>query len=315
MNRLERLLHERLLPKPSWERNHDLSQTVLLAGGGRSGTSWLAEYLLQSGRSRYLWEPFHTGRVRGARQHLGPSPYLAPDTDKPSQEQFVEKVLRGKIKSPWIDSRQRGQIFDRRVVKTIRANLMLKWMKTQFPEVQYLLLLRHPYAVSQSRVQLGWDARLSDFLNQERLIETHLHPFLPALREAQDAWEQQILRWCVETLVPLRELQAADVTLIFYEDLVQHYPASLEQVLQKTGPTPLQSRDRASRSSSSSKMGLDKAQQGLQQWQTTVDERAMRKVQYYLELFGLDVVYGSGPYPRISDGALLFPRFASGNEQ
>lgn len=313
MNRFERILHERILPKPSWERNRDLNQTVILAGSGRSGTSWLAEYLRRSGSFRYLWEPFHTGRVPGAKQHLGPSPYLPPNADRPQAEQFVETVLRGQIKSPWIDSRQRGIIFDRRLVKTIRANLMLKWLKGLFPEVRCLLLLRHPYAVSQSRVRLGWDARLSDFLNQERLIEEHLHPFLPVLERAQDAWDRQIIRWCVETLVPLRELERGDVELIFYEDLVRNYPESLEQTVQRMGYPPSKHQGRAYQRSSSSKMGLGGAQQGLEQWQGTVEDKAMQRVQHYLELFGLEAVYGSEALPRKREGSSLLQLFASGS--
>ena len=46
---------------------HDISNTVVLSGLGRGGTTWLGEMLDHDGLFRVMFEPFHPGRTKMVR--------------------------------------------------------------------------------------------------------------------------------------------------------------------------------------------------------------------------------------------------------
>ncbi len=41
------------------DTNHDAGSTILVAGTGRSGTTWLADIISEQFKSRLMFEPFH----------------------------------------------------------------------------------------------------------------------------------------------------------------------------------------------------------------------------------------------------------------
>ena len=95
-------------------------------------------------------------------------------------------ILSGKIRHEWIDKFNRRIFSRRRLIKDIRAQLFLKWIKYNFPEIPILLLLRHPCAVANSRLKLGWGATLNDFLVQEALMDDFLNPFKKEIQSAHN---------------------------------------------------------------------------------------------------------------------------------
>jgi len=302
MNRLERLLHERILPKPIRQSAEELSDTWVLAGSGRSGTSWLAEILVAALDYRYLWEPFHPERVPAMKRVLpSRSPFVPPEEKNAALEAEVAQVLSGRISNPWINSRSplwRNRPYPGRVVKDIRINGMLPWLVRHFPDPHYVLVFRHPYAVVQSRVKLGWDAQLQAYFGQAPLWE-ELAPYRALLEQAQTPWEQQTLRWCIETYLPLRKLQPGEVTLYCYEELLRQARESPEQLLgMLLGAEGQRPEKIAARRSSSSTTGLEQAWQRLENWEEQLDPERMACTLDCLKAFGLDKLYGKGAFPR-----------------
>ena len=80
-----------------------------------------------------MFEPFHCKKVtllKGWRYHQ----YLRSDN---RDEKFLEPattILGGKIRNEWIDQFNRKRIVRKRLIKDIRANLLLKWIRENFPE-------------------------------------------------------------------------------------------------------------------------------------------------------------------------------------
>ena len=137
-------------------------QTVFLAGTGRSGTTWLEDLINFDGSYRVMFEPFHTRRTDVLRE-WNYRQYLRPTN---LDEKFVHpatQILSGKVRSKWIDQFRCRPIVTRRLIKDIRANLILKWIKHNFPEIRIVLLLRHPCAVASSKLQQDWETHLEDF--------------------------------------------------------------------------------------------------------------------------------------------------------
>jgi len=267
--------------------DRDPRSAVLLAGSGRSGTSWAASLINCRNEYRYVFEPFHPERVPEFA-NLRRRQYLRRGE---AGEEFLaaaRAALSGRLRSRWADRLNRRFVSRRRLVKEIRANLMLGWLRENFPQTPMLLMLRHPFAVAASRARLGWRDNLDDMLGQRRLVEDFLAPFEARLRRASSPFERHVLAWCVENLVPLRQLAPGEVALLFYEELVLHPEQGLRPAFAALGrPVP--------REALAAARGAGR--EGLEGWRGRVGEGELRRGLEALRAFGLDRVYGEGPLP------------------
>jgi len=196
----------------------DYRRSVVIAGTGRSGTTWLANIVNYANTHRFMFEPFHPERV-DVVSHFRYRQYLRYDN---CERAFIEPariILSGRIKNDWIDKLNRKSISRSRLIKDIRINLLLKWIKTHFPEVPVILLLRHPCAVANSKLQLNWDSPIEEYLTQEELTEDFLAPFRDKIEGARDIFEKHVFLWCIENYVPLRQFAEDQIHTAFYEDL------------------------------------------------------------------------------------------------
>ena len=270
--------------------------SVVLAGTGRSGTTWLSDVVNHRGVYRYVFEPFHPGKVE-AFAHFRPRQYLRPEDRR---EEFLgpaRRVLTGGLRDPWIDRFHRGFLPRRRLIKDIRANLLLGWIKANFPGMPIILLLRHPCAVVASRLALGWKDNLFETMEQEDLVEDFLLPMETRIRAASDGFERHLFLWCIDNYVPLRQFGLGEIHLVFYENLLAHPKEELRRLFASLGedfddrayrnlerPSPL-SRNEAPENPS------------VDGWRRQVTGRRLEGAVEILSVFGLDRVYGEGAMP------------------
>ena len=188
--RPSRVTHKLAATKRAYATRHSISLrdpvpgTVFIAGTGRSGTTWLAELLVRGSRRRLIFEPFRNDLVpvwKGAlsRQYIRPeddsTPLLAP----------ARAIMQGEIRDAWFDSLNSRLFTSGRVIKDIRANLLLGWLQRQFGPFPILYMIRNPEAVAASWQREGWPTSgVDDLLSQPELIDDHLGPFQEALRTA-----------------------------------------------------------------------------------------------------------------------------------
>jgi hypothetical protein len=280
----------------------DHRNSVFLAGSGRSGTTWVSEIINHKGRYRYVFEPFNPGKV-GVFKHFRSKQYLRPDDGR---EEFLEParhVLTGEIRDPWTDRFHRRFVARRRLIKDIRANLLLGWMRANFPGMPIILLLRHPCAVVSSRLALGWKDNLSETMEQQDLVEDFLLPMEAEIRAASDDFERHLFLWCIDNYVPLKQFGPDEIHLSFYENLLVNPEAELRSLFAFLGddldgrvygklerPSPL------SRSYSTG--------HSVDGWRSHTSPRRLEKTIEILNLFGLDRLYGEGAMPDPS-GALV----------
>jgi hypothetical protein len=207
--------------------------TILLAGSGRSGTTWLSELIAAHPNVRVIFEPFDPRRVEDPAA-LGLHTYLRPGTPLPEQEDFVRRVLEGRVENEWTRQLGRRWWARRRLVKTIRANLLLGWLDAIF-DVAVVYCIRHPCAVALSRAQLGWEAHLDRLLAQPDLVTDHLEPYLDVIGAARTDLERHAVAWCIENLVPLRQMAAYDWTLCSYEKMCREPNGEIARVYGRLG--------------------------------------------------------------------------------
>ena len=211
--RCRRIAHEHILFD-----DHKPKPTVILAGMGRSGTTWVSDIINCDNQYRYIFEPFNSREVEMATPFKHKL-YLRPDNREPKYVEPATKIFLGDIRNKWTDMFNRKFIVRQRLIKTIRMNLSLKWLSTLFPNTPIVFLLRHPCAVAHSKMQLKWGVTIENFLQQEPLVEDFIGPFREQFKNATDLFERHIIEWCVENYVPLKQFRTGQMHLTFYENL------------------------------------------------------------------------------------------------
>jgi Sulfotransferase family len=203
---------------------------IFVAGTGRSGTTWLAEMLTRSSRRRLIFEPFDHGRVPAwPAQHL--RQYVRP-SDLGELYAPAERILAGAFRNEWADRHNERFLTRGRIIKDIRANLLLRWLYGQLGPFPIVLLIRNPAAVVASWLREGWPAPLDElFLRQTDLVDDHLAPFVDHIEAAAgDAVAERACLWCIENYVPLRQFSKGQIHIVFYEDLVADPMRTLDEI-------------------------------------------------------------------------------------
>lgn len=294
------------------DRGGDPADTVFLAGGARSGTTWLSELINYDNAYRYMFEPF------GVRQ-LGDfwyGSYLRPDDDDDATRERAEIILSGRFHDPWVDQFNKRFAVERRLVKEVRANLWIKWLRTQFPQVPIVLIMRHPIPTVRSRFKRYFDAkdksvidtdpakRTAEFrhylLGQRALVEDYLAPFKDVIENAQTVWDQRLLVWCVQNYVPLRQFRAGEAYIAFYESFCLDPIGELRKLFAFLGrdvddaaakrvwkPSPMARYDT-----------MPDPATLVSGWTKKVPPEDVARAVELLKLFGLDDVYGADPLPK-----------------
>lgn len=282
------------------------ADTVLLAGHDRSGTTWIAQALNHGRAFRYIYEPFHPGRVDAAKVFT-PRLYLRDDDRDPRYVEAAEAVLSGRIRSVWTDKYNRATLPRRRLVKEVRSNLLLPWLSATFPETRIVFVTRHPCAVANSERKLSdsWHIDLSRFLGQPNLMHDHLEPFRERMEQATSDWEKRVFVWCIENHVPLASLDPTRVHFVSYEDFCVRPEDELRRLFGFVGipydPGALRALARPS-ATSRKDSAVFSGEDLVEAWRASVTPEELASTMSIVELFGLDRIYTSDPMPRSRPG-------------
>ncbi|CAN5579819.1 hypothetical protein BH24ACT21_BH24ACT21_01160 [soil metagenome] len=290
---------ERALGSLHVDLDRDYRNTVFLAGSGRSGTTWLSEILNHRNEYRYIFEPFHPDKV-GLCKNFRRKQYLRPGDRR---EEFLDparRILSGGIRNGWTDRFNRKLVARQRLIKDIRANLLLGWINSNFPEMPLVMLLRHPCAVTVSRLKLGWRDILDETMEQRDLVEDHLSPFEKEIRCARTPFERSVFLWCIENYVPLQQLGRDEIHLVYYENLctdpereIRRLYAFLGKEVEEGAYRNVGRPSYLSRRESAVVLG----ERPVDSWIGSVDAAHLERAVEILALFGLGHIYGEGPMP------------------
>ncbi len=191
------------IPHKIFFDRHDLSKAAIVAGSGRSGTTWVGQVLGSISHYRLMFEPFHCKETRIVRDWHWRQ-YVRPDDRRATYVGPASFILSGRVHSDWID-KLNAEVFPRgRLIKDIRIQLLLPWMHETFPEIPIVIVTRHPCAVALSRMALGWETSLTPLLEQGELIHDYLSPFVSEMEHAKDEFDRCLILWCAENYVPIQ---------------------------------------------------------------------------------------------------------------
>jgi len=303
-------------------------EPIFLAGCGRSGTTWLSEVVNFDNAFRIIFEPLRHDTGPTVARMLGYWPYLRP-ADRPADlVSQMHDVLTGGFSSEWTD-RFGARDSNRMLVKEIRANFLLGWLRAAFPSMPMVFILRHPCAVAASEIRLGWtgwDEPMAALAARPDLVGDHLEPFIDVIHGARSTFEQRIVLWCIRNIVPLSQLARGDASVVLYERLLADPMAEMTPLLQALGrpidePAIMQAwrRPSAMTMASGDPARSDRVAgavgeageagvAGEAAWMrsTTADERA--RAVTILRAFGLDRIYTDDPMPHVAGADVLVSR-------
>jgi hypothetical protein len=226
----------------------------LIAGSGRSGTTWVLDALAEANGLRPVFEPLHPYLSEIGRRYAHTS--LMAGEEHPELERFLTDVANGRAFPLWTKYRRQmrwllpppaefstkrdaGRVWRqwgkflreaphlaaaswRRepIVKCIRANLMLDWI-SRGRQWRVVLILRHPGAVIESELQGSWNANfaLEKFRNDSRLHEFTQGRYQRLLERPKTPIESLAARWVIENQWIAECAQSSGVTVVHYEQL------------------------------------------------------------------------------------------------
>jgi len=287
----------------------DYRKSVLVCGSARSGTTWLANIINYDDKFRFMFEPYHIKLIEIVK-HFKTRQYIRPGDKNPDFVEPTDLILRGKLKHYWVDRYNRRLISAKRLIKCVRANLFLKWVKSLYPEIPVVLVIRHPLAVAFSRMRLteykdwDWNVDFSDCLGQPDLMQDHLEPFRKIMSDVSTPYEKHIISWCITNYVPLRQFDSGQIHIVFYENLCMHPEKELERlfsflsqpydervlaVWEKMSPLAMGHRD------------SDKSDNPVTKWKNNLSPEQVRQGVKLLEVFGLEKLYSDEPMPLVQN--------------
>ncbi|MBC5827098.1 MAG: sulfotransferase domain-containing protein [Candidatus Eremiobacteraeota bacterium] len=288
--------------------NRDYRASCLLAGSGRSGTTWAAELLNFDNFYRYVSEPFNRGHVSLCK-NFALRQYLRPDDDAPAFLEPARAIFSGRVRNDWTDSQNRRKVCTHRLIKDVRTTLMLKWIRNHFSGMPIAFMVRHPFAVAHSRVKLGWNTNLREmFLSQPELMQDFLTPFREAIKGAESAFLTHVFDWCVENYVPLIQLDHRDVHMVFYERLCTEPRTELAGLCAHFDrPFDALALDAMNKPSSTTRPGrahkqrLASTQELVEGWRAHVELDEIQRAVEILHMFGLDEIYDGESMPKVEN--------------
>lgn len=282
--------------------NDDYRYTVFLAGTGRSGTTWVANIINYANAYRLMFEPFHSEKV-GQVRHFRYRQYIRPENQEAKFVGPVKAILSGRVRNSWVDILNKKIYVKKRLVKDIRSNHFLKWIKTCFPEIPIILLLRHPCAVAYSKLKLGWETHLDEFLAQDDLMEDYLHPFRSEIEKARTLYEKHIFMWCIENYVPLKQFSDGEIHLAFYENFCMKPELEVEKLftfLKENYTEDVFSTMELPSAFTRKESAIRQGESLIESWKKHLSHEQIQRAVEILGLFGLHNLYSYEAPPLIN---------------
>jgi len=283
---------------------HPYDKTIILAGSGRSGTTWLGNILGAAPTTRVIFEPLDYRRVPEARD-FPLRPYARPHAEYPHWKPVIENILTGRISNRWTDQEHSWwwpkALTLRRLVKTIRGTLLLGWLSSHFG-CPIVYITRHPCAVVLSRLKLRWEPAIDALTQQPELVTDYLSPYMDLILGAETPAQRHAVMWCVENLIPLNQMPHYDWHFCTYETLCQQPDKEARRLL---GLLKLNynsfTRNAISRISSVARSDSAIATQGdlLSGWKTEMQKADIDAVLHIVNAFGINL-YTADPLPHVN---------------
>lgn len=271
-----------------------VDQTLFVVSQARSGSTFFANLLNHKRDFRVLFEPLHKSYVERAQEVDLPLS-LPEDDNTVEYKKFFADIIKGNISNKWIDRENKAGIYSKRLVKLVRANMLLPWIVTNFPDLKVIFLLRNPISVIESWERLnfgnGHDLREMVLLNED-VVKFIPDGLLKTYREEDDAFLLSVYYWCIYNSYPLKRCRSNSFICVKYEDVVERDQTVMEDIFKFTG-IKISDLDEKhySKTSSSSRKQRDSLQVALNKSKEKLGKERLIKAQHIIDLFEMNHLY------------------------
>ncbi|TCJ30220.1 glycosyltransferase family 4 protein [Nocardioides jejuensis] len=212
-----------------------IERRIAVLGTGRSGTTALMEAIAAATGGAEIYEPFRPASSRAAARVVPwhEYPRVAPDASAPELEALARRVFDGRALSRWSAQYTSPEELGRAttlVVKDVRLNRSVGWLERVLPEIEPVVVVRHPVDVVASMLAggVGWkDWSWSQCVAPAAAALNVEAADLAAPDSHRALWLMAV--WIADTRLALLERQRSHV--IAYEDLLADPATSLAGVM------------------------------------------------------------------------------------
>jgi len=284
---------------PSSPQLPRLDNVTLIAGIGRSGTTWLGELINYDHSYRVLFEPLHKDVALHDLFTRAVQRYLPPQHADPALAHDLADAFTRTYDAPFVNqyaTQAPPEGYTSGVmVKEIRITMLLAWLQHTFPHMPIVVIMRHPGAVLNSQLT-QWHVyapHLKVITQQPLLMHEHLESFRYELMAENSIFQNQLLVWTLSHYVLLRTLNHGQIHTLFYENLVLDPMNELKRLFAFLN-RPFDEARIAQQVNIPSRMaGGTKAKvfSDLDRWRSGFNRVQLTQIQLALEMFGLDAIY------------------------
>lgn len=276
-----------------FRRSLSLSNSLLISGSARGGTTWLGEVLNSDNDYKVIFEPF--SRVHNPKWPGPDKPYLR-DNDDFKHKKLMQRILSGRLDHNWAKFADRGNPkADKVMIKEIRVNAMLAWIQKNFPDLKIIHITRDPYSVAYSCAERGWGPEVvSAYLSQKRFVEDNLSErHVELLDRAGTLFQQNVAKWAIESYLVIKNVARNDmVTSVFYEWLVEAPEQEFKRLADFCGHgLALSSVTRKSRTAGKDSVVDAKSTDFGRRWENQITAADKEYADALIEAFGLSRLY------------------------
>ncbi len=206
----------------SRQTNNDIANTTLIIGSTRSGTTFLMESINQNNDYHLIFEPFNN-TYTDEWSDLATREYIDPTQIDNHKNSAVKKILSGQVNNSWTNRYNTKIISDKRLIKAVRANLLIEYIRTEYPNLQIIYLVRNPYNLVASRINMNFDPLdIYQVLEQTSFIAKH-YPDIDRdelMKQLGSNEAKHAALWCIENRYLLKSIAKFDLHHLQYEDII-----------------------------------------------------------------------------------------------
>ncbi|OHX65558.1 sulfotransferase [Flammeovirga pacifica] len=194
---------------------------ILIASMGRSGSTLLSEIINFNNEYKELFEPFISTKVNEVSNFTYPT--SLKKTSK-SQIHFLQakRVISGHIDNRWVNQLKRRKNINKLLIKDIRVNFFLGWLKTNFSSIKVILLIRDPLKTIKSWQNAGFDNGDIEYQFLRKKYYSMLSVEQQKIfNEADSSFKKLIILWCLTYFIPISEMTKSEYLLVKYEDILR----------------------------------------------------------------------------------------------
>ena len=133
------------------------------------------------------------------------------------------------------------------IVKFVRANRLIPWIKNSFDLKEIILIIRNPYSTIMSQISTGrigyflptehqreYVLLKNDILTQAELMQVEPE-ILSKLGKIKSNIELLTITWCLDQYIPLRSSIKNDIEILYYEDMFRNIKKITSDLSTKLG--------------------------------------------------------------------------------